>query len=106
MSVRIHRIYCKSVSEANNVFDLDQSQSIHLIKVLRLKIDEEVDVFDGKGSSATCRLSQISRSAITLERFTSVSSVEQNEEKIPRITHSTKKDNFHSLLHNLTEITV
>jgi|TARA_B110000305_G_C19432411_1_gene636931 16S rRNA (uracil1498-N3)-methyltransferase len=106
VSVRIHRIYCKSVSEANNVFDLDQSQSIHLIKVLRLKIDEEVDVFDGKGSSATCRISKISRSAITLERFSSVSSLEQKEEKIICIIPFIKKDNFHFMLQKLTEIGV
>ena len=104
--MRIHRIYCKSVSETNNVFDLDQSQSIHMTRVLRLKIDEEVDVFDGKGSSAICRISAISRNTITLERISSVESSNIEAEKINCIIPFIKKDNFHFMLQKLTEIGV
>ena len=104
--MRIHRIYCKSVSETNNVFDLDQSQSIHMTRVLRLKIDEEVDVFDGKGSSAICRISAISRNTITLERISSVESSNIEAEKIICIIPFIKKDNFHFMLQKLTEIGV
>jgi 16S rRNA (uracil1498-N3)-methyltransferase len=104
--VRIHRIYCKSVSETNNVFDLDQSQSIHMTRVLRLKIDEEVDVFDGEGSSAICRISAISRNTITLERISSVESSNIEAEKIICIIPFIKKDNFHFMLQKLTEIGV
>ena len=59
--MRIHRIYCKSVSGSDSVFDLDQSQSDHLIKVLRLKADDEVEAFDGKGLSAICRIGKKTR---------------------------------------------
>ena len=104
--MRIHRIYCKSVSETNNVFDLDQSQSIHMTRVLRLKIDEEVDVFDGEGSSAICRISAISRNTITLERISSVKSSNIESEKIICIIPFIKKDNFHFMLQKLTEIGV
>ena len=104
--MRIHRIYCKSVSETNNVFDLDQSQSIHMTRVLRLKIDEEVDVFDGEGSSAICRISAISRNTITLERISSVESSNIEAEKIICIIPFIKKDNFHFMLQKLTEIGV
>ena len=104
--MRIHRIYCKSVSETNNVFDLDQSQSIHMSRVLRLKIDEEVDVFDGEGSSAICKISAISRNAITLERISSVKSLNIEAEKIICIVPFIKKDNFHFMLQKLTEIGV
>ena len=104
--MRVHRIYCKSVSETNNVFDLDQSQSIHMTRVLRLKIDEEVNVFDGAGSSAICRISAISRNTITLERISSVESSNIEAEKIICIIPFIKKDNFHFMLQKLTEIGV
>ncbi len=35
--MRIHRVYCKSVSGPNTKFALDNIQSHHLIKALRLK---------------------------------------------------------------------
>ena len=104
--MRIHRIYCKSVSETNNVFDLDQSQSIHMTRVLRLKIDEEVNVFDGEGLSAICRISAISRNTITLKRISSVESSNIEAEKIICIIPFIKKDNFHFMLQKLTEIGV
>ena len=40
--MRIHRIYCKSVSEEDSNFELDQSQSSHLSKVLRLQVNDEL----------------------------------------------------------------
>ncbi len=52
--MRIHRVYCKSVSGPNTKFALDNIQSHHLIKALRLKEGRVVEVFDGNGSSASC----------------------------------------------------
>jgi len=77
-----------------------------MTRVLRLKIDEEVDVFDGKGSSAICRISAISRNTITLERISSVESSNIEAEKINCIIPFIKKDNFHFMLQKLTEIGV
>ena len=54
--MRIHRVYCKSVSGPNTKFALDNIQSHHLIKALRLKEGRVVEVFDGKGSSASCEI--------------------------------------------------
>jgi|TARA_B110000211_G_scaffold5709_1_gene6353 16S rRNA (uracil1498-N3)-methyltransferase len=77
-----------------------------MTRVLRLKIDEEVDVFDGEGSSAICRISAISRNTITLERISSVESSNIEAEKIICIIPFIKKDNFHFMLQKLTEIGV
>jgi 16S rRNA (uracil1498-N3)-methyltransferase len=77
-----------------------------MTRVLRLKIDEEVDVFDGKGSSAICRISAISRNTVTLERISSVESSNIEAEKINCIIPFIKKDNFHFMLQKLTEIGV
>jgi|TARA_B110001450_G_scaffold190146_1_gene178341 16S rRNA (uracil1498-N3)-methyltransferase len=77
-----------------------------MTRVLRLKIDEEVDVFDGEGSSAICRISAISRNTITLKRISSVESSNIEAEKIICIIPFIKKDNFHFMLQKLTEIGV
>ena len=52
--VRIHRVFCKSVSKSEKKFNLDNIQSHHLIKALRLKEGDKVEVFDGEGITSIC----------------------------------------------------
>ena len=40
--MRIHRVYCKSVSGTNEIFKIDETQSHHLIRALRLKEEDIV----------------------------------------------------------------
>ena len=104
--MRIHRIYCNSVSGQGNVFDLDQPQSTHISKVLRLKLGNEIDVFDGKGSSAICKIIEINRSSIVLERISEVKKLNPTHPKINAILPLIKKDNLHFMLQKLTEVGV
>ena len=62
--MRIHRVYCKSVSGTNEIFKIDESQSHHLIRALRLKEDDIVEVFDGQGISAHCKIIKLSNHAM------------------------------------------
>jgi 16S rRNA (uracil1498-N3)-methyltransferase len=104
--VRIHRIYCKSVSGSDSVFDLDQSQSDHLIKVLRLKVDDEVEAFDGNGLSAICRIKEVNRKSIQLERISEMECKEPFKEKLTAIIPLIKKENLHFMVQKLSEIGV
>ena len=104
--MRIHRIYCNSVSDQGNVFDLDQPQSTHISKVLRLKLGNEIDVFDGKGSSAICKIVEINRSSIVLEKISEVKKLNPTHPKINAILPLIKKDNLHFMLQKLTEVGV
>ena len=104
--MRIHRIYCNSVSDQGNVFDLDQTQSTHISKVLRLKLGNEIDVFDGKGSSAICKIIEINRSSIVLEKISEVKKLNPTHPKINAILPLIKKDNLHFMLQKLTEVGV
>ena len=70
--MRIHRIYCKSVSGEDSNFELDQSQSSHLSKVLRLQVNDEVEVFDGNGASALCLITSIDRKMTSLKRISEI----------------------------------
>ncbi len=102
--MRIHRVYCKSVSGTDSRFDLDQIQSIHLSKVLRLKLHDEVEAFNGMGSSAICKITDIEKRAVTLQRVSEIQTSDPINEKIICVIPLIKKDNFHFMVQKLTEI--
>jgi len=102
--VRIHRIYCKSVSEKNSVFKIDQAQSLHLTKVLRLVVNDEVEVFDGHGSSAICKILESNRSSVSLERVSDLKTDKPPTNRLGFILPIIKKENFHFMLQKLCEI--
>tara|TARA_B100000768_G_scaffold175423_1_gene186809 strand:+ start:1163 stop:1897 length:735 start_codon:yes stop_codon:yes gene_type:complete len=104
--VRVHRVYCKSVSGTDSGFDLDQTQSIHLSKVLRLKLHEEVEAFDGMGSSAICKITDIEKRSVSLQRVSEIQTSDLIKEKIICVIPLIKKDNFHFMIQKLTEIGV
>ena len=102
--VRTHRIYCKSVSENNSVFKIDQTQSMHLIKVLRLKAKDKVEVFDGCGASAICEIVELDRSSVSLVRVSDLEVSKKPTKKIVFMVPFIKKDNFHFMVQKLCEI--
>ena len=66
--MRIHRVYCKSVSGTNEIFKIDETQSHHLIRALRLKEEDIVEVFDGHGISANCKIIKLSKKYCEVEK--------------------------------------
>ncbi len=102
--VRIHRIYCKSVSANDSVFQIDQSQSIHLIKVLRLKEKDKVEVFDGFGASAICEIEELNRNLASLRRVSDLQVSQASSKKVVFVVPFIKKDNFHFMVQKLCEI--
>tara|TARA_B100001057_G_scaffold243839_1_gene244186 strand:- start:5283 stop:6023 length:741 start_codon:yes stop_codon:yes gene_type:complete len=104
--VRIHRVYCKSVSGPNDIFKLDESQSHHLIKSLRIKINDTVEVFDGEGNSAKCIVEVLKNKKCMLKRIEDISSIEIEKETISAIVPIIKKNNFIFMLQKMSEIGV
>ena len=102
--MRIHRIYCKSVSETNSVFKIDQTQSLHLTKVLRLSVNDEVEVFDGHGSSAICKILELNRSSASLQRVSDIKIDKPPTNRLGFILPFIKKENFHFMIQKLCEI--
>ena len=102
--MRIHRIYCKSVSETNSVFKIDQAQSLHLTKVLRLAFNDEVEVFDGHGSSAICKILESNRSSVSLQRVSDIKIDKPPTNRLGFILPFIKKENFHFMIQKLCEI--
>ena len=103
--MRIHRVYCKSVSEPNNVFNIDELQSKHLIKALRLKEGDCVEVFDGDGRSAKCKIIQITKNC-QLERISKLNNDVGPKRVLTAVIPFIKKNNFNFMIQKLTEIGV
>jgi len=104
--VRTHRVYCKSVSGHNKNFKIDESQSHHLIKALRLKEDNIIEVFDGNGNSASCKIVNLSKKSCEVER------IDELKHDLPPVVLLTmiipfiKKNNFNFMVQKLAEIGV
>ena len=104
--MRIHRVYCKSLSEPNNIFYIDEPQSKHLIKALRLKEDDHVEVFDGNGRSAKCKILQITKKNCQLERISKLNNDVDPKRVLTAVIPFIKKNNFNFMIQKLTEIGV
>ena len=61
---------------------LNTTESHHLSKVLRLKVGEQVCVFDGEGREATCTIKEINKNESVLELF----HVKNHEKPSSRVT--------------------
>ena len=96
--MRIHRVYCKSVSESNKKFLIDESQSHHLIKALRIKKDSLVEIFDGKGKSAECKVIKLSRKICEVERVGILKSGISPKRILTTVIPVIKKSNFNFML--------
>ena len=104
--MRIHRVYCKSLSEPNNIFYIDEPQSKHLIKALRLKEDDLVEVFDGNGRSAKCKILQITKKNCQLEKISKLNNDDGPKRVLTAVIPFIKKNNFNFMIQKLTEIGV
>lgn len=102
--MRIHRVYCKSVSGPNQIFKIDESQSHHLIRALRLKEDDIVEVFDGQGISAHCKIIKLSKKYCEVEKAGEPLYQLAPKRILTAIIPIIKKNNFNFMIQKLTEI--
>src|SRR6056300_1214597 len=77
---------------------------MHLIKVLRLKAKDKVEVFDGCGASAICEIVELDRSSVSLVRVSDLEVSKKPTKKIVFMVPLIKKDNFHFMVQKLCEI--
>ncbi len=104
--MRIHRIYCKSVSKPDKRFNLDDSESNHLIKALRLKENSLVEVFDGSGNFCLCKIIKCSPKLCVLERIGDLKLDQQPKKTLSVVIPLIKRTNFNFMIQKLTEIGV
>ena len=104
--MRIHRIYCKSVSKSDKRFNLDDSESNHLIKALRLKENSQVEVFDGDGNSCLCKIVKCSSKICELEKIGDLKLDQHPKKLLSAVIPLIKRVNFNFMIQKLTEIGV
>ena len=102
--MRTHRVYCKHVSGPNAKFQIDESQSRHLIKALRLKKGYVVEVFDGDGKSASCKIIELSKKFIEVKRVEELKYDTPPKRLLVTIVPVIKKSNFNFMIQKLAEI--
>ena len=99
-----NRFYCPLLSEAGSVI-LDDSEAHHLIHVLRGKVGETVELFNGAGLVATCRIESIRKRDVLLEA-TSVWLDPVQTRSLTLATAVPKGDRFDWLIEKATELGV
>ncbi len=104
--MRIHRVYCKSVSESDKKFNIDDAQSHHLIRALRLKADDLIEVFDGNGNSGLCKIEELSNKTCKLLRVEEIKKDPSPKRKLTVVIPFIKRNNFNFMIQKLTEIGV
>ena len=104
--MRIHRVYCKSVSGTNEIFKIDETQSHHLIRALRLKEEDIVEVFDGNGISANCKIIKLSKKYCEVEKTGDLYHQLAPKRILTAVIPIIKKNNFNFMIQKLTEIGV
>ena len=104
--MRIHRVYCKSVSGTNEIFKIDETQSHHLIRALRLKEEDIVEVFDGHGISANCKIIKLSKKYCEVKKTGDLYHQLAPKRILTAIIPIIKKNNFNFMIQKLTEIGV
>ena len=104
--MRIHRVYCKSVSKPDKNFNLDKAESHHLVRALRLKEGSQVEVFDGNGKKGICSIIKLSDKSCELHRISKIEFQEIPSRILTVIIPFIKKNNFNYMIQKLTEIGV
>lgn len=95
-----------------NLLNLDSSyievkgaEFLHLSKSLRIQVDDEVEIFDGKGNSCKAIVKELHKSYLILY-LSSAINTETNKSSIISIIPFIKKENLNFLSHKLTELGV
>ena len=104
--MRIHRVYCKSVSEPDKKFNIDDAQSHHLIKALRLKEEDLIEVFDGNGNSGICKIVELSNKKCKALRVEDIKKDKPPKRKLTAVIPFIKRSNFNFMIQKLTEVGV
>ncbi|PCH56766.1 MAG: 16S rRNA (uracil(1498)-N(3))-methyltransferase [Legionellales bacterium] len=75
--MRVIRVYQDTILATNNNFDLDELSCHHLLKVLRIKSNQELVLFNGDGSAYPAIINNISKNNVNI---TIINKINKNNE--------------------------
>ena len=100
-----NRFYCPDSLETANAH-LTGSEAHHLLNVLRMQPGEDVELFDGRGSSAVARIEQTERGSVDLQILLRNDPEPRSSTQITLGTAVPKGDRFRWLIEKATELGV
>ena len=68
------RIYCSSILSKGSTYQLEEKYYIHLIKVMRLNIDNEITLFNQKSGEWLAKIKNIKKNMVSAEIIKKISS--------------------------------
>jgi 16S rRNA (uracil1498-N3)-methyltransferase len=99
----IFRFLGEIIPEENQSI-IEQNEHLHLSKVLRLTVGDEIEVFDGRGAFALCKITEISKQK-TKAGF-SKNSVHSRPKPLELLLSALKPATFEEILPSLIELGV
>ncbi|MDD5644492.1 MAG: RsmE family RNA methyltransferase, partial [bacterium] len=62
--MEVRRFFADTISPETGPLELDRPQSRHIMNVLRMKIGDEIELFDGRGSSAKAEITSLGKTNV------------------------------------------
>lgn len=103
--MRTARFFCDTINK-NTGTTLNDTQFRHLTKVLRLKIGDSVELFDGKGALAQAIIEKIEKSQAVLTVKTIENYPKPSQQRITIASSIAKGERFELLVAKCTELGV
>jgi 16S rRNA (uracil1498-N3)-methyltransferase len=100
----MRRFFCPQELEVGNSAVISGSDAIHICKVLRLKIDDVIAVFDGRGHAFECRIQTVSPEAVSVMVETFLASKREFLVKITFAQAMLKSKKMDALVRQATEL--
>ncbi|MDD3875701.1 MAG: RsmE family RNA methyltransferase [Bacteroidales bacterium] len=63
----MHLFYQNPIPEENNIISLNEDESRHCLKTLRMSVNDTINLTDGEGSLFTCRIIEVNKTICLLE---------------------------------------
>ena len=105
-SMRISRIYCPQTLSESAVISLDQKTSHYLHKVLRIRIDQQLAVFDGSGNEFLASVIAIERKQLTIRLQESLPATPESSLCVSLGVGLSKGDRLDLIIQKSTELGV
>ena len=98
------RFYCENITEP--VCQLDGAEARHIVKVMRAKVGDKLELFDGKGTLAESAVEELAGKKVILKILQITKDPPRNEKRITIAASVAKGERFDWLISKCTELGV
>lgn len=103
----MHRFYCPLENITNDEILISDPEEIHHLRdVLRLKVQDEIAVFDGKGNEYLGRIKEVVKNQVRIWQLSQTKKIPDSKIKITLACALPKKAKFDYIVEKVTELGV